>query len=254
MTCFLNHELQEDHRDTHMCDVCGKRGTYFRCTGPCDFDVCEECFGRKGSALPKLSKKQKLAIEESNPVVIASCPSKWRDEIAEICKEYNIEVLAIDAKSQEAKDIAANKSSWYIPPFFNKLKERWKAVWSSWVKEALDVLRSLWDKLTGGGADQRPVVMIAVKNVQEEKEKEMRNERVACQWERHEIKEMLKGYDPEAFEYIECASIAEMQHILNVIFDDEDDDDSDMTDEEDFFVQGHMSSDEEWGDESDDEF
>mmetsp|Transcript_65470 Transcript_65470/g.142786 ORF Transcript_65470/g.142786 Transcript_65470/m.142786 type:complete len:703 (-) Transcript_65470:80-2188(-) len=37
------HAMRPDRRQLHTCDVCGKRGTAFRCCRGCDYDLCLAC-------------------------------------------------------------------------------------------------------------------------------------------------------------------------------------------------------------------
>ena len=37
----------------HVCDLCMRKGTYARCTAGCDFDICANCYVKKGGVLDK---------------------------------------------------------------------------------------------------------------------------------------------------------------------------------------------------------
>jgi hypothetical protein len=42
--CPAGHTLTMNQNAGHSCDVCGERGTHFRCSQGCDYDMCQKCW------------------------------------------------------------------------------------------------------------------------------------------------------------------------------------------------------------------
>ncbi|CAK9080100.1 Hypothetical protein SCF082_LOCUS38200 [Durusdinium trenchii] len=65
--CSLGHGLKPDKRGSHRCDLCGKSGTDYRCSGPCDYDLCKECWDRSldsCSSEAPVSEEQMVSLLE----------------------------------------------------------------------------------------------------------------------------------------------------------------------------------------------
>ena len=45
--------VKPDPQQLHVCDLCMRKGTYARCTAGCDFDICANCYVKKGGVLDK---------------------------------------------------------------------------------------------------------------------------------------------------------------------------------------------------------
>jgi hypothetical protein len=45
LLCSKGHVLRIDVRPTHICDLCRRQGTVYRCTQGCDWDACQMCWG-----------------------------------------------------------------------------------------------------------------------------------------------------------------------------------------------------------------
>jgi hypothetical protein len=51
--CTEGHSCKADPQPQHVCDVCKRKGTYARCSGGCDYDICASCFEAKGGVVSK---------------------------------------------------------------------------------------------------------------------------------------------------------------------------------------------------------
>ena len=57
--CYEGHSCKADPQTHNVCDVCKCKGTYARCSGGCDFDICASCFAAKGGVVSKQIKEAK---------------------------------------------------------------------------------------------------------------------------------------------------------------------------------------------------
>ena len=51
--CKNGHALKRCNKAQHMCDECRGLGTYARCPEGCDYDLCAQCYAKKGGSVPK---------------------------------------------------------------------------------------------------------------------------------------------------------------------------------------------------------
>jgi len=45
--CSAGHRLEKNPKPHHVCDICNKQGTMYRCSASCDYDMCESCYNKR---------------------------------------------------------------------------------------------------------------------------------------------------------------------------------------------------------------
>lgn len=77
ITAFHAHPLCSDERPDNFCDArdCENKGTSFRCTEGCDFDVCHLCFqaSSKGTSAPV-----EVALDQDSALAVVRCEAELR--------------------------------------------------------------------------------------------------------------------------------------------------------------------------------
>lgn len=78
ITVFHAHPLCSDERPDHVCDApsCGRKGTSFRCTEGCDFDVCHLCF--QASPSQSTSACVEVALDQDSAFAVVNREAELR--------------------------------------------------------------------------------------------------------------------------------------------------------------------------------
>ena len=51
--CKAGHAVKPCPKDAHRCDECLRAGTFARCLDGCDYDLCAQCYHKKGGTVPR---------------------------------------------------------------------------------------------------------------------------------------------------------------------------------------------------------
>jgi hypothetical protein len=87
LCCKSGHALQQGTYFDRSCDVCARTATSYRCSGACEYDLCNKCYDAAASEARSVASPQQSCSSSTTPSIR---PSK-----------KNIEALAASASCPE---------------------------------------------------------------------------------------------------------------------------------------------------------